>query len=231
MTDIDHLEQKSMNRLNLIILDEKFDVLIDIAKQIPFLEALIETKTNEFVVINEVSPKFFRILINFIKNQEKIYWFERDINIFEKEDIERWLKYLGMDVLINKLFGRKYVNGKLVITDIVMMSDKCGRRYKIFTLCDGRSVTGIDVNNTLVSISGVKCKIDGYNNLLVKSNLGTNIPQIVFLPIEDIIIDDGSYFITFDYAVRHKLINNAQFCSCPVGSKNHCADSIFDKVA
>ncbi len=110
MTDIKIQEQKSNTHLKIIVLDELFEVLLKIALQIPFLEVLMDcssTEHNETIVINEVSPKFFRILINFIKNKEKILHFENEINIFERDDVIRWLKYLGMDLLIKKLYGDK----------------------------------------------------------------------------------------------------------------------------
>lgn len=224
-----------MNNLKLNILDERIDILIEIANQIPFLEILLETliveKSNEVVVINEVSPKFFRILINFLKNQEKIHCFERDINIFEKKDIERWLKYLGMDVLMNKLYGRRYVGGKLVITDFVIMRDRFGRRIQTYKLYDGQFVTNIVCDNIVISVPGVKCKIDKNEYILIKTNFNTDVQKIGFLPIEDIIIDNGSYFITYKCAVEYNLIDDAKH-TCPIcpKPKKYCANSIFDKL-
>ena len=139
-------EQKTIMQYTITVIDEKIDVPECIAKSIPLLETLInDAKAGEdSITITEIPPDFFRILIAFLKSGKTVKHFKKLLQDadFNRESIEKWLKYLLMDVLLRQLYGCDVVNGKQAIVGMSpiykRMEDSSLREYYVFEYCDCR---------------------------------------------------------------------------------------------
>ena len=88
-----------------------------IIERIPLFETLYETKSTDVIELKEIPPNFLIHLIHFYTMQQKYIEFKKILDReFEKQDINIFFKYLGIDGLYDKLYGRKNViDGMLVI--------------------------------------------------------------------------------------------------------------------
>ena len=213
--------------LMLDVMGEQINVLKTVAKKIPFLDNVLETKTNDPVIIDLVSPEFFKILVEFIKNDKQLDDFKTNICCFKEDSVDKWLKYLGMDELHKLIFGCRYINKKLVIEDSLLLLDsrfQADKSFCVFTMCDGNHVTVVDPENTLVHVSGKKClenANDMPKNLKFKDQTKKQEGYIVrskdnnliytFFSNQDIIEEGGLYFISFINAVKYNIISNRDF--------------------
>lgn len=106
------IDNKADDRFLLLdVMGDEFRVVKKVAMQIPYLkEALVKTQSSERIIIDEVSPDFFKKLIDFIKNSTNISYFKKRICDFNIESVKYWLKYLGMNDLYKTLYGMDYLN-------------------------------------------------------------------------------------------------------------------------
>lgn len=201
----------------LDIMGEKIKILKAIGIKIPFIESLIDTKSKFPVIINTVSPDFFRILIDFLKNSRTVENFKTKIEEFDKEKVEIWLKYLGMDKLHKQIYGCKYVDKMLVIIDAMIVHDSKSSfkdEFLTFPMCDGNYIAKIDVDNTLVLVSTYKCTEENVSmkngdvNILYGFMIKSKYKNYVFFRKSCVIEKDGLYFITFKNAVKYEIISN-----------------------
>jgi len=200
-------EQKSDRFLKLDIMGDEFRILVKIAKQIPFLEALLETKPHEQIIIDGVSPKFFRFLDDFLKNDEHISIFKKNIDIFKREKVEYWLKYLEMDQLYRTLFGCKHVGKRLVIDDAITILDsyQAATGFSIvYRLCDGTYVNTVP-GDALVCVSAVKCIKNDNPGYMIQSKDGRG---TVFLRPYDLVEDGNMVFVSLESAVQNYIISH-----------------------
>src|SRR5271166_2273624 len=97
-------EQKTISSYIITVIDEKIDVPECMIKSIPLLETLVNDAKagKDSITITEIPPDFFKILISFLKSGKTVNHFKKLLHDadFNRESIEKWLKYLLMDVLL-----------------------------------------------------------------------------------------------------------------------------------
>ena len=199
------IEIKTERFLMLDIMGEEYKILTRVAKQIPLLETLLETQPkNEPIILDEVSPKFFRLLDDFLKNGELVSIFKTNICIFKREMVDYWLKYLEMDKLHRTLLGCKYVGKRLVIDDVITLSDHygCGASSNAYKLCDGSYMHSVP-SDTLVYVSAERCSKRDNSGYVIQTKDGT---KNVFLHLQHIIENNNMIFVELAAAKRSSLI-------------------------
>lgn len=109
--------------LNVTIHGDVVCVPVSIARQIPLLLTLLESKQDEDPIAfdtaeRNASPSFLLKLVAWLKTGEKQR--KEDLQAtFEREDIKRWLSYLGMSALVHQWYGFQQVGERFVIKSIV----------------------------------------------------------------------------------------------------------------
>src|SRR5579863_7682413 len=120
------MEQKELpTLLKLYCLGITIEIPISIAKQIPYIEALLSTeeatKCQTINISEEVSPKFLHLIVDFIRNKQKIDYLKTILkNEFDDEIIKRQLLYLGLNDLVDKIYDycpKEYMN-RLIINNV-----------------------------------------------------------------------------------------------------------------
>lgn len=233
-------EQKESRSYTIIVIDEEFDIPECVIKKIPFFETLVtnakidkESQISKKIpflgilvtdakldkkpqIIEQVSPDFFRLLISFLKSGKNVSYFKDSLNNseFDREQIEIWLKYLLMDVLLRQLYGCDRVDGRQVITTNILSLYRPNRyddleTYYGFELCSGKIVTKIDANAVML-IQGTKCEIDGIQSLIVKSYKNKQGDQGNNLPITNFLERDGLFFVPVEVVIKYFLIEDLQ---------------------
>jgi len=230
MLQDDNDKENKINKINklnpsrfikLDVRGEVFEIIKSVGSQIPFIEVLIDSTDSsldanptEPIIIDEVSPLFFRILTDFLKNQEHVDIFKEQIARFERKNVQYWLKYLCMDKLFKTLYGCESVNGKKVIFDVEFTRDTHHKSASIYTtyttVNENYNVPSYDTdeNNMLVFVSAYECtegKDKGYM-VIPKSKNGHK----TFFHQEDIVENDGFYFITFKNAIRYNILSDRE---------------------
>ena len=230
--------------VTLDVRGDVFNILKSIGKQIPFIEVLIDStelspdaNPNEPIVIEEVSPLFFKILTDFLKNQDNIDNFKKNIIIFDEKNVQQWLKYLGMDKLFKIMYGCKTINGQQVVLDTKILYDTNydpSRKFVTYTTCDrdyNISCISIDIDNALVIVSAYESseavkKTNKENkdyDIIIKGYMvisKDNKENITFFREKDIIKADGLYFITLRNAIKFKIISNSELTVKKMAERN-----------
>ncbi len=177
-------------------------------------EIEVKEKTEESIIIKEVSPLFFKILTDFLKHQENINNFKKNIILFDENNVQQWLKYLGMDQLLSQLqFTNQIPNmidGKNVIVGYATMRgdvifDNCSKSFNshidmfghdktdvtMLKTAGGAYITdNIDNENILLHLDGKVVMVDGK-----KVFACSNFPLYFrLIPLTNIIEKDGLYF-------------------------------------
>ena len=214
MQPIQNDELKLKRFVKIDIRGVEFNILKYIGNQIPFIKILIdcdesENKINDLIIIDEVSPLFFNILIEYLKNEEHLDSFKLSILKFETENVKKWLKYLGMDKLFRKIFGFRSIDNKLIVKKIFYgYDDLTSEKVIMYILHDGSCYSPfniIKVDETLVCVS----VHDGFDD---KKNEGYYvISQIeknpgAFIYKENIFEHEGFYFITLASALEYDIM-------------------------
>src|SRR5579863_9163577 len=80
---------------------------------IPFIKVLAETKSEDIIEIDAISPKFLKHIIEYIKTQQRPSSLKTILSKeFEEQTIKENLKYLAMDKLLNSFYDPNYtING------------------------------------------------------------------------------------------------------------------------
>jgi hypothetical protein len=119
---------------------------------IPFIKILSETKSDDIIKIDAISPKFLNYILEYIKNQQQTSYLKTRLTIeFEEQTIKDNLMYLAMDKLLDKLFNSFYnskhmINNMPVIESFTFSGCKM-RGGQLIPFCD------IDLMNTLILLS------------------------------------------------------------------------------
>jgi hypothetical protein len=138
----------SKQNLKLNVRGDLIEIPSYAISHIPFIKVLAETKSEDIIEIDVISPKFLNYIIEYIKNQQSPSFLKTILSKeFEKQTIEENLKYLAMDTLFNSFYDPKHtINGLPVIVSFT--SDKCIMRDgQLIRACD------IDLINTLIVLS------------------------------------------------------------------------------
>ena len=202
--------------IKIDIRGDVFNILTNIGKQIPFIEALIETKSDETIILDEISPLFFSILIEHLKNQEHHNTFVKKLSNFDPLMIQKWLKYLGMNEMYMMMYGSecKYIDNKLLIKDIrgVQFSTTCAGITIVYVLLNGVSYHVpshfANPNDILINVSAQKCigePKSPYTKYLVFSKVNEQYDTL--LKDNYVVENDGSYFITLATAHKFNIIS------------------------
>jgi len=207
-------EQKLPRFMNVDAMGDIFKVPMCCIKRIPLLGAIAEEHPDQTIEIDEVSPDFFVLLVDFLKNRNETKFLE-SIKIFRKEDVDYWAKYLCIDDFFwndapkskianktNDIPKPNYIGNKLVVVDAEYTKILGNKGQPIvFILNNGDRVSSIDKFNTIVPISGQKYNIDGRDGIFIKK-------KDLFIPLRDTVFDNDQYYISLINAAAHKLINN-----------------------
>jgi len=154
-----------------------------------------------------------------LKNEENIDTFKQNISKFESKNIQKWIKYLGMDKLYQTMYGCMFLDDKLVIKDIIRITSfGTGGWYIGCKLCDETYFTSYlapNLNNILVHVSvqswfdkkGIEIYQQEIKNLkgyLVLSRVGEY--NHTFFRSSEIIEKNGMFFVTLSNALKYNII-------------------------
>lgn len=94
-------------KLKLDIKGEIFEIHSSTINKIPLLKAIMSTNPDSSIILDEeeninLSPRFFRILVDFIHNVQSFEYFKSKLIEFDQHMIVVWLKYFGLDDLVKK---------------------------------------------------------------------------------------------------------------------------------
>ncbi len=215
---------KITKALKLNIRGESINVSSYTITQIPLLDILskTESKDDDEIVINVISLKFLKYIIEYIQDQQKFLYFRKVLDDnFDDDTIIKNLKYLGMDKLIEQMYkSKKTINDMLVVyniykeknlNDIVcVLHDDTKLNYKELLknyhqnnilikitepiIEDNEFCIGIDVEIKKERIDPCRSKI-----LIEKVKIRKYISKY------DLIIDFKSYFITINKYCEYGL--------------------------
>ena len=99
-------EQKLPRFISVDVMGDMFKVPMCCIKRIPLLKAIAEEHPGQTIEIDEVSPDFFGLLIEFLKNRNESKFLE-SIKIFRKEDVD-YCNARRIRKIINKNFFIDY---------------------------------------------------------------------------------------------------------------------------
>ena len=211
---MDNIVDKKSDRFLLIdVMGEEFKVVKKVAIQIPFFEALVETQPSERIIIDEVSPEFLKILIDFIKNSNDINYFKKHIRDFENKSLRYWLKYLGMNDLYKTLYGTDFFNDekRLLIDDVIQISSICNKTiWYAFKLLNGKYIMFMgepDLNlndpNMRVHVLLKKIMTSGKYVIMSKDN-----QREIILDPSLVVSDSGNTIcVSLKTAVNHRILS------------------------
>ncbi len=103
----DNYHDKRNDGLKLDIKGEIFEMHSSTINKLPLLKIIKSTNPHESSVLDSeeninLSPKFFRILVDFIHNVQSFEYFKSKLIEFDQHMIIIWLKYFGLDDLVIK---------------------------------------------------------------------------------------------------------------------------------
>jgi SpoU rRNA methylase family enzyme len=202
-------EQKNTH-VEIIIIDEKFRIPSHIAKQIPFIDQLskaIDLLSTEEIIINEVSPKFFKILYDWLKNGEVVDSFKEALVKFEKKSIQKWLRYLCMDKLLEQMYGLETIDGKMVIYGIKdVYFPEAHMHSPACILYNDNLTTYIDIDDAVICVEGSKILIDTISYIHIKCHPGCDHNDKHYILNNNIIEQNNKYYVPLKDVVRYNLI-------------------------
>ena len=92
-------------KIQLSCRDEIIDVPMYCIKKIPLLESIEESKSNEIVTLDSMSPRFLRLIVDYCKNDQKSAYLKKVLtDEFDDDIIKIYLKYLGMNIVFDELY-------------------------------------------------------------------------------------------------------------------------------
>ncbi len=117
-----------------------FNVIQVVAYSIPLLKILFQEKTNEIIHLDSISPSFITHIIDHLIHQKKVFFLKELLEKeFEKENIIFFLKYLGMDELIDKMYSQiSTIEGKTIVINV---------GYQKWKNIDGKFLDENDIDN------------------------------------------------------------------------------------
>ncbi len=138
------------------------------------MSAKLSNNSDKIIELDILSPKFFKYLIEYLKNEQRPSYFKSYLeNEFEEETIKDWFAYLGMEYLMTKIYKKCPHTIKIpLICELTNNDEKNEKNYesrKVITGC-------CDINSELT-----QHMIVGKENVKMK-------------PILAFILGDGSYF-------------------------------------
>src|SRR5438552_8395090 len=81
-----------------------------VATQIPFIDAL-KCESNEIIEVNTLSPRFLDIIIDYVRDEQKLSFLKTTLEReFDVENIQKYLKYLGMKETFDMLYENKQMS-------------------------------------------------------------------------------------------------------------------------
>lgn len=106
-----------MSALKLNVRGEHLTFPESVAKQVPFLKALLETKADNEHNVDYLSPNFLTTLLEWIKTGKKQY--KSDLQTtYEKDDIKRWMLYLSLFPTVHQWYGFSEIDQHFVVESI-----------------------------------------------------------------------------------------------------------------
>jgi len=206
--------------LELDIMGEKIKVLKKVGMEIPFIEAIISTQPDNIVVLDNISPAFFNLLVEYLRDGRSLTYLKNKLHDFNKDNVMIWLKYLGLNKLYKNIFGCRFVNKKLAVIDAIVVYDSKypGREFVTYFLCDGNYISKIDPYNALVRVIVSECTEEDERSGFVKGfMIKTKTSHDAFFRDEHVIKDDDDYYVTFIHALRFEILSNAESIKCKLG--------------
>lgn len=101
--DCDINEEKN---ISLNISGDVIKISENVAKQIPFIQVLMETNPDfNLIEINSLNANFIKYINDFIENERQLQYLKTNLSKeFNDSEIIKHLQYLGMDNLLNELY-------------------------------------------------------------------------------------------------------------------------------
>jgi hypothetical protein len=91
--------------MRIKVRDEIIEIPKYVIDKIPLIQTLDETKSEEMIELEEISPSFLKHVIHHVNNQQKPLNLKKRLDDeFEKDVIKKFLGYLGMNQLINAFY-------------------------------------------------------------------------------------------------------------------------------
>ena len=210
-------EQKLPRFINVDVMGDIFKVPMCCIKRIPLLKAIAEEHPDQTIEIDEVSPDFFRFLTEYLKYGNEISFIE-NVKVFKTDLVDYWFKYLCMN---NFLCGEKeskprYVDKKIVVVGLENIHNVATGSYQIgYKLNNGDYITTINANNAICPVSGSKTNLDAIDSIVI-----TIKNRLIFVPLNDVTVENNQYYVTFRIAVVYGLIENYKMAANLFGGTN-----------
>ncbi len=182
------------NILKLSVRGTQFNIDQYIIFCVPLFQVLNETKSTDNIELIEISPTFLTHLIHFYVTDQKCINFKKILDrYFEKDTIQTYFKYLGIDKIYDKMYSRKHmIDGK----KIIYRSNR-----DMYELSDGSSVkiSSKELVKTLFWINEIIIE-DRENYICVKREINIRNSSFIsryYILKSEIISDMNLYFVPY----------------------------------
>lgn len=195
------------------------DIIIKIPNfvidKIPLIESLNETKSDQMIELTEISPRFLKHIIEYFNNDQKPLFLKSKLNEeFEEFAIKKYLKYLGLDVLLNRLYKSHKIDDKIIIYSIYSFRSKEFHKVYECVLNDGSVIKAKDIvdNNILIRIQDEKIKL--VNKLSIDVfywDEWNDIGRSAMISKENVLEDVDGYYMSPSIYKRYHLSDYTAF--------------------